>query len=87
MSDTIDRIPIKPDKLGGQPCIRGLRIAVEDVLGYLASGMSETEILDEFPDLQHDEFLAIYRYAASLAGSQRIPSQIPVSTGLSACHN
>lgn len=66
MPDTAERITIEPGKLGGKPCIRGLRISVEDVLGYLASGMSETEILEDFPDLQHEDFLAVYKFAASI---------------------
>ena len=44
-----DRISIEPGKRGGKPCIRGLRITVYDVLDYLASGMSEQEVLDDFP--------------------------------------
>lgn len=44
-------ITIEPDKMGGKPCIRGLRITVYDVLDYLASGMTEAEILADFPDL------------------------------------
>ena len=44
-------ITIEPDKMGGKPCIRGLRITVSDVLDYLASGMTEAEILADFPDL------------------------------------
>jgi uncharacterized protein (DUF433 family) len=66
--NTIDRITTEPDKLGGKPCIRGLRISVQDVLGYLASGMSETEIIHDFPQLEHEDFIAIYSYAASIAG-------------------
>jgi len=46
-----DRITIEPGKRSGKPCIRGMRITVSDVLDYLASGMSEDEILAEFPDL------------------------------------
>lgn len=46
-----DRITIDPAKRGGKPCIRGLRITVYDVLEYLASGMTEGEILKDFPDL------------------------------------
>jgi hypothetical protein len=49
--DYRQRITIEPGKRGGKPCIRGLRITVYDVLEYLASGMSETEILNDFPDL------------------------------------
>ena len=61
---TIDRITTEPDKLGGKPCIRGLRISVLDVLGYLTSGMSEQEILDEFPDCEHEDFIAVCQNAA-----------------------
>jgi uncharacterized protein (DUF433 family) len=64
------RITIEEDKLGGKPCIRGLRIAVEDVLGYLASGMSEQEILEDFPDLEKDDFKAVYKFAADMAGNR-----------------
>ncbi len=68
--NTADRITTEPDKLGGKPCIRGLRISVQNVLSYLASGMSETEIVEEFPDLEHEDFLAVYSYAATIAGKQ-----------------
>jgi len=57
-------ITIEPDKMGGKPCIRGLRITVYDVLDYLASGMSETEILADFPDLTHDDLRACLAFAA-----------------------
>jgi uncharacterized protein (DUF433 family) len=63
-ANAIERITTEPDKLGGKPCIRGLRISVLDVLGYLASGMSEQEIIEEFPDLEHGDFIAVYQYAA-----------------------
>jgi uncharacterized protein (DUF433 family) len=58
------RITIEPGKRGGKPCIRGLRITVYDVLEYLASGMSEAEILADFPDLTHDDILACLAFAA-----------------------
>jgi uncharacterized protein (DUF433 family) len=64
------RITIEEDKLGGKPCIRGLRIAVEDVLGYLASGMTEQEILEDFPDLEKEDFKAVYKFAADMAGNR-----------------
>jgi len=57
-------ITIEPDKRGGKPCIRGLRITVYDVLEYLASGMSENEILLDFPDLTRDDILACLAFAA-----------------------
>jgi uncharacterized protein (DUF433 family) len=62
--DYKDRITIEPGKRGGKPCIRGLRITVYDVLEYLASGMSEDEILRDFPDLVSDDIRACIAFAA-----------------------
>ena len=59
-----DRITIEPGKRGGKPCIRGLRITVYDVLEYLASGMSEDEILSDFPDLEQADIRACLTFAA-----------------------
>ncbi len=57
-------ITIEPDKRGGKPCIRGLRITVYDVLDYLASGMNEAEILADFPDLTAEDLRASIPFAA-----------------------
>lgn len=57
-------ITIEPDKRGGKPCIRGLRITVYDVLDYLASDMTEGEILEDFPDLTHEDIRACLAFAA-----------------------
>jgi len=57
-------ITIEPGKRGGRPCIRSLRITVCDVLDYLASGMSEEEILADFPDLNRDDIRACLAFAA-----------------------
>jgi uncharacterized protein (DUF433 family) len=57
-------ITIEPDKRGGKPCIRGLRITVYDVLDYLASGMTEAEIVHDFPDLTSDDIHACLAFAA-----------------------
>ena len=57
-------ITIEPDKRSGKPCIRGLRITVQDVLEYLASGMTEEEILDDFPDLKREDIKACLAFAA-----------------------
>ena len=62
--DYHDRITIEPDKRGGKPCIRGMRITVYDVLEYLASGMSEDEILADFPDLTREDIRACLAFAA-----------------------
>ena len=59
-----DRITLKPGRCGGQPTIRGLRITVHDVLGHLASGMSESEIVRDFPDLEIADIRAALAYAA-----------------------
>lgn len=57
-------ITIEPGKRGGKPCIRELRITVYDVLDYLASGMSEDEILRDFPDLTREDIRACLVFAA-----------------------
>ncbi len=59
-----DRISIEPGKRGGKPCIRGMRITVYDVLEYLASGMSEQEIIEDFPDLTQEDIRACLAFAA-----------------------
>ena len=62
--DHSDRITLEPEKRGGKPCIRGLRITVYDILEYLASGMTEAEILAAFPDLERDDIRAALAFAA-----------------------
>lgn len=62
--DYRDRITIEPGKRSGKPCIRGMRITVGDVLEYLAGGMSEDEILRDFPDLEREDIRAALAYAA-----------------------
>ncbi|MCM4154759.1 DUF433 domain-containing protein [Gramella sp. AN32] len=59
-----DLISITKGKRSGQPCIRNLRITVGDILGYLASGMTQEEILDDFPELTQDDILAALDYAS-----------------------
>ena len=59
-----DRISIEPGKRGGRPCIRGLRITVYDVLAMLAEGMTETEVMDDFPELELADIRACLAYAA-----------------------
>ena len=59
-----DIITLEADKRGGRPCIRGLRITVYDVLGWLASGMTPAEIIEDFPELTHADILACLAFAA-----------------------
>ena len=60
----LDRISLDPAVRSGKPCIRGTRITVGDILGYLAGGMSEGELVADFPQLTHDDIRACLTYAA-----------------------
>jgi uncharacterized protein (DUF433 family) len=62
-------ITIEPGKRGGQPCVRGMRITVYDVLSYFAAGMTEEEILSDFPYLTHEDILAVSAYTADRSSS------------------
>lgn len=62
--DYRDYITIEPEKRSGKPCIRGMRITVQDVLEYPASGMTEEEILDDFADLTRADIKACLAFAA-----------------------
>lgn len=59
------RITVEPGKRSGKPCIRGLRITVDDVLEYLASGMSVDEVLVDFPELAREDVDACLAFAAA----------------------
>ena len=65
-------ITFEPGKRSGQPCIRGMRITVEDVLEYLAGGMSEDEILADFPYLTREDIRACLAYAADVERRTRV---------------
>ncbi len=65
-------ITIEPGKRGGQPCVRGMRVTVYDVLSYLASGMTEQELLSDFPELTHDDVLACLSFAADREGQPTV---------------
>jgi uncharacterized protein (DUF433 family) len=60
----MDRITFNPDQCGGRPCIRGMRMRVKDVLDLLAAGVSESEILADYPYLEADDIRACLAYAA-----------------------
>lgn len=65
-------ITVEPGKRGGKPCIRGMRITVYDVLGYLASGMTREEILNDFPYLREEDIQACLAYAAERERNVRV---------------
>lgn len=68
-----DYITVTPEVRNGKPCIRGTRITVADVLEYLAGGMSEQEILDDFPDLRPEHIRAVLAFAAARERRLREP--------------
>lgn len=72
MSDLLDRITIEPGKMHGRPCIRGLRVRVQDVLEMLAGGMSAAEILEDYPYLEADDLRAAIAYAAAVVAGTAI---------------
>ena len=61
---TLDRITFEPGKMGGKPCIRGMRVTVGTVVGLVAAGHSVAEILDEYPYLEHEDVMQSLAYAA-----------------------
>ena len=64
MIDYREYIKIEPGKRGGRPCVRGMRIAVEEVLGWLAEGMTPDLIIADFPELTDNDIRAVLAYAA-----------------------
>jgi uncharacterized protein (DUF433 family) len=68
----LDRITIESGKRSGRACIRGLRVTVHDVLGWLAAGMTREEILADFPELTTEDISACLEYAADREAKARI---------------
>lgn len=60
----LDRVSVNPEVRFGKACVRGTRITVGEVLGYLAAGRTETQLLSDFPQLTHDDVLACFAYAS-----------------------
>lgn len=65
MAELLKRITINPKQCGGRPCIRGMRIRVQDVLEWLSAGMSQAEILADYPELEAEDIAAALAYAAT----------------------
>ncbi len=68
-----DRITVSPQQMGGVPCVRGLRIPVATVVGMVADGMKEDEILEAYPDLEPDDIREALRYAAEAVRERELP--------------
>ena len=71
------RITVDPAQMGGVPCIRGLRIPVATVVGLVAQGMPEDEILVEYPDLELEDVREALRYAAAAVDERELPLRVP----------
>jgi uncharacterized protein (DUF433 family) len=71
------RITTNPAQMGGVPCIRNLRVPVATVVGMVADGMSDAEILDSFPDLKPDDIHEALRYAAEALRERELPLTTP----------
>ena len=67
------RITVKPDQMGGVPCIRSLRIPVATVVAMIADGMTENEILRDYPDLEREDIREALRYAAEAVRERELP--------------
>lgn len=71
------RITVNAAQMGGVPCIRGLRVPVATVVGMMADGMAETEILETYPDLEPDDIHEAMRYAAEAVRERELPLAVP----------
>jgi uncharacterized protein (DUF433 family) len=78
MANLLDRISIDPAVCGGKPCVRGTRIWVSLILDLLASGMTEAELIADYPGLKHEDVLAAIAYGAEAARDRVIP--VPVES-------
>jgi len=67
----LSRITVDPDVRFGKPCVRGHRITVQEILEWLSSGATQQQILDDYPQLEIEDFHAVYAYAASLASASK----------------
>jgi uncharacterized protein (DUF433 family) len=67
------RITVDPAKMGGVPCIRGLRIPVATVVGMVADGMTQADILSAYPDLEAADIQEALRYAAAAVRERELP--------------
>jgi uncharacterized protein (DUF433 family) len=73
MNTLLNRITIDPQVCGGKPCVRGTRIWVSLILDFLADGLTEEELLAEYPQLVHEDMLAAIAYGAEAARERIIP--------------
>ena len=73
MNALLDRISIDPEVCGGKPCIKGTRLWVALILDFLADGMSEAELLEDYPQLTHQDVMAAIAYGAEMSRERILP--------------
>jgi uncharacterized protein (DUF433 family) len=73
----LERITVNPEQMGGVPCVRGLRIPVATIVGMVAEGMSEAEILRAYPDLKKEDIREALRYTAEAVKERELPVVAP----------
>ena len=74
---TFERITLEAGKMGGQPCLRGLRVPVATVVAMVADGMTAAEIVAELPDLETEDVAEALRYAAEALRERQLPLRLP----------
>ena len=73
MNPLLHRISIDPDICGGKPCIKGTRLWVSQILDFLADGMTEAELLSDYPQLMYDDVMAAIAYGAEMSRERIVP--------------
>ena len=73
MNPLLERISIDPDVCGGKPCIKGTRLWVALILDFLADGMTEAELLGDYPQLTHQDVMAAIAYGAEMSRERILP--------------
>ncbi len=72
-----ERITVDPERMGGVPCIRDLRVTVSMVLGQLAAGRTTEQVLEDYPYLEREDVLAALEYAAAVVNEREVPVAKP----------
>jgi len=70
---SFERITVDPGQMGGLPCVRGMRVTVSAIVGQLAAGRTMSEVLADYPYLEHGDILAALEYAAAAVSARELP--------------
>ncbi len=72
IDELLSRVTVNPEVMVGKPVIRGMRITVEHILSALTAGISEDELIEEYPELEKDDFKAVFAYATQLVKEEQV---------------